>query len=274
MRIDIASLPRVEDRILFVYLEKGRLERDSNGVQFVNSSGRTPLPVASIATILLGPGTTITHEAMKVTAECACCVIWSGTQGISVYATGMPPNSSNANLLRQARLATDPVASLSVAKKMFEMRFGELPNVASLDELRGMEAIRVKAEYESAARQHGIEWKGRFTEGDWEQIDEPNRCLSIAYSCCYAVCHAAIHSLGLSPSLGFVHAGDPRSFVYDLADLYKVPLCLSIAFESVAKSPGKAESLVRSRFREQAVSAKLFESARSDALLLLGDIEA
>lgn len=274
MKIDIASLPRVEDRILFVYLEKGRLERDSNGVQFANSGGRTPLPVASIATILLGPGTTITHEAMKVIAECACCVIWTGTHGVSLYATGMPPNSSNANLLRQAQLASDPVASLSIAKRMFEMRFGECPSATSVDELRGMEAIRVREAYQTAAKQYGIEWKGRFTDTEWEQLDAPNRCLSIAYSCCYAICHAAIHSLGLSPSLGFVHAGDPRSFVFDLADLYKVPLCVSIAFESVAKLPAKAESLVRSRFRELAVSARLIEKARMDAIALLGEVEA
>jgi CRISPR-associated protein Cas1 len=269
MKLDIKSLPRVEDRLSFVYLEKGRIERESNGLQFVNSKGKTSIPVATIASLLLGPGTTITHDAMKVIAECGCTVIWTGTRGAPVYASGMPPSSSSLLLLRQAELASHSESALRVACRMFEMRFGESPDVSSLGELRGLEAIRMKDGYRALSKKYGIEWKQRVTEGSWSDLDATNRCLSVAFSCCYALCQGAIHSLGLSPGIGFIHTGDPRSFVFDMADLYKLEVCVPIAFEQASESDEKAEAGIRKRFRDAAFAARLMERAREDAIELL-----
>lgn len=37
---------------------------------------RESLPVATLNTLLLGPGTTITHEAVKIAAAANCNVCW------------------------------------------------------------------------------------------------------------------------------------------------------------------------------------------------------
>lgn len=77
-------LPQVKDKYPFLYLERGRLEIDDSSVKWVDADGNVvPLPVATINTLLLGPGTTVTHEAIKpqlrLTARCAgwariaCC---------------------------------------------------------------------------------------------------------------------------------------------------------------------------------------------------------
>ena len=74
-------LPQVKDKYPFLYLERGRLEIDDSSVKWVDADGNVvPLPVATINTLLLGPGTTVTHEAIKTaTARCvgwariACC---------------------------------------------------------------------------------------------------------------------------------------------------------------------------------------------------------
>ena len=58
--------------------------------------------------------------------------------------------------------------------------------------------------------------------------------LSTANVCLYGLCHAAIISLGYSPELGFVHTGKMTSFVYDIADLYKMQTSVPAAFESTS----------------------------------------
>ena len=45
---------------------------------------------------------------------------------------------------------------------------------------------------------------------------------------------AAILTAGYSPAIGFIHTGKALSFVYDIADLYKVELIVPLVFELIA----------------------------------------
>ncbi|MFF9309241.1 hypothetical protein ACF09N_37780, partial [Streptomyces sp. NPDC014777] len=63
-----------------------------------------------------------------------------------------------------------------------------------------------------------------------------------------AVTASTVAVLGLSPALGFVHAGTQHAFVYDVADLYKASTTLPLAF-SLHQS-ADPESEARRRFRE------------------------
>ena len=72
-------LPQVKDKYPFLYLERGRLEIDDSSVKWVDADGNVvPLPVATINTLLLGPGTTVTHEAIKTATAANCAVCWVG----------------------------------------------------------------------------------------------------------------------------------------------------------------------------------------------------
>jgi CRISPR-associated protein Cas1 len=135
---------------------------------------------------------------------------------------------------------------------MYRVRFAEqISPTHSLRQIRGMEGIRVRDTYARLSRETGVAWSGRsYNRGKWETADPINRAMSAANSCLYGVCHAAIVSAGYSPTLGFVHTGKMLSFVYDIADLYKMELTVPIAFRAVQTSTENLERRVRRAARE------------------------
>ena len=83
------------------------------------------------------------------------------------------------------------------------------------------------------------------------------------------MCHAAILSGGYSPALGFIHTGMQTSFVFDVADLYKVEFTIPVAFEMAAASDEKIESRVRTACRAKFREAKLLQRILPDIDALL-----
>ncbi len=109
---------------------------------------------------------------------------------------------------------------------MYLTRFDEaLKEDLTLQQIRGLEGVRMRSLYQRLSRETGVEWKGRdYKLENWDDSDEINKALSIANACLYSVCQAALTSVGYTPSLGFVHTGKPLSFVYDVADLCRTHL--------------------------------------------------
>lgn len=100
-----------------------------------------------------------------------------------------------------------------------------------------------------------------------------NRALSAANACLYGVCHAAIVSLGYSPAIGFIHTGKMLSFVYDVADLYKVDLIVPLAFEEAARGDhNNLETRVRHRCRDVFYEQRLLKRIVSDLEDLFGPV--
>ena len=150
---------------------------------------------------------------------------------------------------------------------MYEMRFGEpAPERRSIDQLRGIEGVRVREMYKQLARMHGIEWKARsYDVKDWDKGDLANQCLSAATACLYGLSEAAILAAGYAPAIGFLHRGKPQSFVYDIADIFKFETVVPTAFDVAAKvKKGKgdgtpAERQVRVACRDSFRRAKLLD---------------
>ena len=119
--------------------------------------------------------------------------------------------------------------------------------------------------YAVAARESGVLWRGRNYQRDqWDAADPVNRALSAANACLYGLCHAAILSGGYSPALGFIHTGKQLSFVYDVADLYKVRHILPIAFREAASGNTDLEPRVRRACRDLFRSQKMVERILPD----------
>jgi CRISPR-associated protein Cas1 len=156
---------------------------------------------------------------------------------------------------------------------MYRMRFQEkLPADLTVQQLRGMEGIRVREAYARASRESGVPWSGRsYDRKDWRSTDPVNRALSAANSCLYGVCHAAILSVGYSPALGFIHTGKQLSFVYDIADLYKVELTIPLAFRTAAENPQDLERHVRLQCRDVFRESRLIQRIIPDIRRALGD---
>jgi CRISPR-associated protein Cas1 len=266
---DLRTLPKLRDSLSYLYVEHCREEA---AITLYDESGETAVPAASLAVLMLGPGTRITHAAMHVLAESNCLAVWCGEQGVRFYAGGLGGTRSAAGLLHQARLVTDEPSRLAVAKRMYAMRFQEEPAPSlTLEQLRGWEGRRVRDAYARASRESGVAWHGRnYDRGQWDFADPVNRALSAANACLYGVCHAALLSMGLSPALGFIHTGKQLSFVYDVADLYKTVVSIPVAFRQVAEDAYPLERAVRLACRDLFREQRLLERLSHDIPRVLG----
>jgi CRISPR-associated protein Cas1 len=260
------ELPRFRDRWSYLYLEMGRLDVDADGLAFHQGNSFIPVPIDQLSVVMLGPGSTVTHAAVKSLSRNNCLLAWTGQDGVRLYAASTGGTYSARRLIRQAKLASDEARRLEVAWRMYRFRFKEdIPPVVSLESIRGMEGIRVRQAYAEASQKYGVEWKGRrYDQTDWNKGDEINRALSAANACLHGVCHAAILSAGYSPGLGFIHTGKMLSFVYDIADLYKTDLTIPTAFKVASEKPPELERAVRIECRKKFHEFKLMERLLPD----------
>jgi CRISPR-associated protein Cas1 len=268
VKVTRATLPQVKDKYPFLYLERGRLEVDDSSVKWIDCENNVVrLPIATIATLLLGPGTTLTHEAVKVLAASNCGVCWVGEDSLIFYSVGHTPTADTRNFRQQMELSCNKIKSIEVARRMFALRFpvAELDG-KNLNEMMGMEGYRVRQLYEALAKKYGVGWQGRsFQPGKFEMSDMTNKILTSANAALYGILLSSIYALGYSPHIGFIHSGSPLPFVYDMADLYKEGLCIDLAFSATLEMAGKYDKeTVASEFRRRVIDMDLLTNIPSD----------
>lgn len=268
------SLPQVKDKYPFLYLERGRLEIDDSSIKWIDADNNVvPLPVATLNALLLGPGTTVTHDAVKTAVAANCSICWVGEDSLLFYAAGFLPTADTRNLKQQIELASDAQKSLEVARRMFARRFpdAELQG-KSLQEMMGMEGYRVRALYQQKAEEYQVGWKGRqFTPGKFELGDVTNQVLTSTNAALYGILCSAVHSMGYSPHIGFIHSGSPLPFIYDLADLYKERLCIDLAFALTRELAGRYDKhKVSAAFRQRVIDMELLARVGDDILDMFG----
>lgn len=275
IKVKRETLPQVKDKYPFLYLERGRLEIDDSSVKWIDAEGSVVrLPAAMLNCLLLGPGTSVTHEAVKILAACNCTVCWVGEDSLLFYACGVSPTADTRNLRRQAELSASPQKALEVAKKLFAFRFPE-PEVEekTLAQLRGMEGIRVKEIYAAMADKYKVGWKGRsYTPGKFELSDITNQVLTACNAALYGIITSCLAAMGYSPHLGFIHSGSPLPFTYDVADLYKESLCIETAFHLTLELAGDYNKYrVAEEFRKKVIDMNLLGRLGQDITTLLGE---
>lgn len=223
----------LKDRASILFVERAQLDvLDGAFVAITSEGDRIAIPVGGLACLMLEPGVRISHAAVALAARVGTLITWVGEGAVRLYAAGQPGGARSDRLLWQARLALDDDARLRVVRKMYERRFGEpAPARRSIEQLRGIEGARVRESYAILARQYGVTWKRRsYDPDDWDAGDTPNRCLSAATACLHGLCEAAILAAGYAPAIGFLHSGKPLSFVYDIADIWKLDTVVPEAF--------------------------------------------
>ncbi len=268
---DLHELPKLRDGLSYLYLERGRIKQKQKAVEFVDQEGHTMIPAAALAVLMLGPGTSITHTAVKSLADNGCLVVWVGEDGTRCYAQGGGETRKAYHLLKQAELVSDPEKRLQVVKRMYQHRFRQIlaPGL-TLQQVRGLEGQRVRQTYARASREFGVEWRGRrYDRKNWNSGDPANRALSAANALLNGLCHAGIVSGGYSPALGFIHTGKQLSFVYDIADLYKAEVTIPLAFRVVAESTENVHARVRQTCREAFKEHRLLKRILPDIQNLL-----
>lgn len=231
-----------------VWLQYGAVDVQDGAMVLIDKDGvRTQIPLGGLGCLLLEPGTRVTHAAVALAASVGCLLLWVGEGGVRLYSAGQPGGARSDRLLYQAKLALDDDLRLKVVRGMYRLRFKEEPpGRRSIEQLRGIEGVRVRTLYKTFAQQYGVEWTRRdYDPDDFDSQDPINRCLSVANHCLYGLCEAAILAAGYAPAIGFIHTGKPMSFVYDIADLFKFETIVPIAFKVAASRPPNLERETR-----------------------------
>lgn len=270
----LEALALAKDRWTPLYLEHGRLEVDDSSVKWIGATGLLyRIPTATISALLLGPGTSITHAAIKACAESNTAVCWVGEESMRFYASGITPTQDNQNFKRHAMAWADKKRRVIIARRMFQMRFPEVDvENKNINELRGMEGIRVRSLYTQLGQKYGITWKGRnYNTHNWELADNINRAISSANASLYALVTSIVCSMGFSPQLGFVHEGGTLPFVYDIADLYKSETSLAAAFATIRQNPIADGEQVRRLLKENIEEVRLLQRIPKDLEILFNE---
>lgn len=260
-KTSLSELPRIEDRVSFIYVEHAVINRYESAVTVKDSRGTVRIPAAMIGVLMLGPGTDISHRAMELLGDTGTSVTWVGERGVRQYAHGRSLSRSTRFLVNQAALVSNTRKRLSVAREMYQMRFpSEDVSNLTMQQLRAHEGARIRSLYRALAKEYHVEWRRRsYDPDDYSASDPVNQALSAANVALYGLVHSVICALGMSPGLGFVHTGHDLSFVYDVADLYKGEVTIPIAFQvaSTCKEADDIGRITRLKVRDAFVDGKI-----------------
>ena len=106
--VPVTALPRAADRMSFLYLEHCVVHREDGALTARNEQGMMRVPAASLLAVFLGPGTSISHQAMMLLGECGTTAVWVGERGVRYYAHGRSLATSTRLLVEQAARVSSP----------------------------------------------------------------------------------------------------------------------------------------------------------------------
>lgn len=94
-KTSLKELPKISDRISFLYIEHAKINRIDSAITIVDSKGVIRIPAAMLGVILLGPGTDISHRAVELIGDTGTSMVWVGERGVRQYAHGRAFSSFN-----------------------------------------------------------------------------------------------------------------------------------------------------------------------------------
>lgn len=258
--LDSAKVPHA-DRAGLLYLARGALSARDGTLAFLQgvpldgdalSEGDYAIPLQGVSMILLGPGSTVSHDALRLLAHARTALAAVGEDGVRLY-TAPPLIPDRSGLARlQARLWSDDDLRVMTARRMYAWRLGEVLPHRDLNVLRGIEGARMKETYKLTAERVGIDWRGRrYDRGNPMAADLANQALNHAASAVEAAAAIAVAATATIPQLGFIHEDPGQSFVLDVADLYRdrvtIPEAFKAAKDAARRSGDPVERIARRR---------------------------
>ena len=241
--LETARIPHA-DRHGLLWLSRGALTVRDGTLRFERNaepdsgsgldSGDYGIPFQSLSMILLGPGSTVSHDALRLMARHGTALVAVGEDGVRCYTAPplMPDTSDTAR--RQMRAWADADGGrITIAKKMYALRLGEVLPQQDISALRGVEGARMRRTYRLVAQRYGIEWRNRRydrTDPDW--ADLPNQAINHASVAVTSAAVVAVTATGAIPQLGFIHEHSGEAFALDIADLFRDTILLPAAFQA------------------------------------------
>lgn len=236
-----ARIPH-SDRHGLLWLSRGNLYVESGTLRFLAAgtedlaAGDYAIPYQTVSMILVGPGTTVTHDVLRILARHGTLLAAVGEGGVKFY-TAPPMGQGRSDVARaHARLWADEESRLYVARRMYAIRFGEVLPHKDITVLRGIEGARLRKSYRLVAQRYGIDWHGRrYDREQPETADLPNQAINHAATFVEAAAEIAVAAVGALPPLGFIHEESSNAFTLDIADLWRVQITLPLAFSVASK---------------------------------------
>lgn len=240
--LETARIPHA-DRHGLLYLARGALTVRDGTLRFERQNppdGDSPLaageygiPFQSLSMILLGPGSTVSHDVLRLLARHGTALVAVGEDGVRCYtAPPLLPDTSDL-ARRQMQAWGDPEKRIIIAKKMYALRLGEVLPHQDIAALRGVEGARMKRTYQNLAQQYGLTWSGRrYDRANPLSADLQNQAINHASSAVTAAAIIAVTATGAIPQLGFIHEHSGDAFALDIADLFRDTVLLPAAFQS------------------------------------------
>ena len=241
--LETARIPHA-DRHGLLWLSRGALTVRDGTLRFRRESpptsdssldaGEYGIPFQFLSMILLGPGSTVSHDALRLMARHGTALVAVGEDGVRCYTAPplMPDTSEVAR--HQMRAWGDPTGSrITIARKMYALRLGEVLPHQGLDVLRGIEGARMKQSYKNLAQRYGVPWHGRrYDRSNPLSADIPNQAINHASVAVTSAAVIAVISVGAIPQLGFIHEHSGDAFALDIADLFRDTILLPAALKS------------------------------------------
>ncbi|MEW6695416.1 MAG: type I-E CRISPR-associated endonuclease Cas1e [Pseudomonadota bacterium] len=241
------------DRHGLLWLEYGRLSVEDGTLRFVAAKSETldagdyAIPYQAVSMILLGPGTSITQDVLRLCARHGTLIAAVGEGGVKSY-TAPPMGQGRSDVARvHAERWADPQKRLDTARRLYAWRFGRVLPHRDIETLRGIEGARIKESYRLLAQRFGIDWRGRrYDRNNPAAADLPNQAINHAATFVEAAADIAVAATGALPPLGFIHEDSSNAFTLDIADLWRIELTVPLAFGAVrAVLDGKAHNIER-----------------------------
>jgi CRISP-associated protein Cas1 len=279
--LESAKIPHA-DRAGLLFLARGALTARDGTLAFLqggttDADALTPgdyaIPLQGVSMILLGPGSTVSHDALRLLAHARTALAAVGEDGVRLY-TAPPLIPDRSGLARlQARIWADDDLRIMTARRMYAWRLGEVLPHRDLNVLRGIEGARMKETYRLLAQSHRIAWNGRrYDRADPVAADLPNQALNHASSAVEAAAAIAVAATATIPQLGFIHEDPGQSFVLDVADLYRAEVTIPCAFRAakqVAANPVDNIERVTRRLTGEALARQQVIPAMIDRIKAL-----
>lgn len=233
-------------------VENGTLRFRAAGSEWM-AAGDYAIPYQGVSLLLLGPGTTVSHDVLRLLARHGTLLAAVGEGGVKFY-TAPPMGQGRSDVARaHARLWANEKARVDVARRMYAFRFGRVLPHKDITVLRGIEGARMKESYRLVAGQHGVEWNGRrYDRQHPDASDTPNQALNHAATFVESAADIAVAAVGGLPPLGFIHEESSNAFTLDVADLFRVEFTLPLAFSVARRVQDKPELLLEREVRKEA----------------------
>lgn len=270
--LESASIPQT-DRHGVLWLGRGNLTVQQGTLHLLTAgwddlpAGDYTIPFQMLSCIVMGPGTTVSHDVLRILASHGTGLVATGDGGVRLYAS-MPFGPDASARARKQAMAWSDVngARLHVARRMYAWRLGEVFPHSQIEVLRGLEGARAKEMYKRIAEQYGIRWHGRrYDRQNPEAADLPNQAINHAAVAVIAAAQVATAVAGAIPQLGFIHEDSGYSFCLDIADLFRDTMTLPIAFAAVREHSDKetlercVRRLAGRTFRKQQLVASMID---------------